>query len=281
MMSQCSNCGAQLHQGKTDVQVCPYCGAETRVFVAEPTPTASTRRTRSEFPGAPRGLGAAGALVAVLVILALLLALRPRSGSSPSTPTASAKPKLSLANLATTPFSIEPIEAPGMLGTFASFDPIANYEWAYTIGRAWKADAVLFRIDVDRVARDGTVDVKNVPKAEVTYRFYSPGCITARKASTSVVAPTTKCGLFVAVMVDGDTPTALVNAVSEDSPSAALSSPVCTLAKAFGALAKAGKLPEKPVFNVTVFGLARPHWSIDSIQGETIGSVDATTCAVL
>jgi hypothetical protein len=221
-------------------------------------------------------------LVVSLVGTALWKAQR-GADPAPETP----KPKLTLATLATTPFSYEPIDAPGMLGDFTSFDPIANYEWARSIGRAWKADAVLYRLDVDKVAKDGTVDVKNVPRAEAMYRFYSPACLKERNASTSVVVPTTKCGLYVQVQMEDGGPTALVNSVDGDSSSPAqLASPVCTLSKALSALASAGKLPQRPVYDVSLFvSSVRAHgasaeWVISDIQNLTTGSVDATSCAV-
>jgi hypothetical protein len=142
-------------------------------------------------------------------------------------------------------------------------------------------------MSVDKVAKDGTIDVKNIPKAEALYRFYSPACIAQRKASTSVVVPTTKCGLFVQILVERGGPTALVNNVSENEGSdPPLPSPVCTLSKALAAVEKAGKLPARPVYNADLFcrktrtGKVESTWILDDIQGQPIGRVDATSCAV-
>jgi hypothetical protein len=63
--------------------------------------------------------------------------------------------------------------------------------------------------------------------------------------------------------------------------------PVCTLSKAFAALAQAGKLPAKQVFNAEVFGhkdrkpgKSEPEWTFEDIQGQSVGRVDATSCAL-
>ena len=297
-MIKCPNCGAQLHGEPSVVHVCEFCGAETREPVAPAPAPAARASTEDDSPKVPAPFPV-GAFVFGLVIvvggafgIAMCATSRGSSSSaaqrSATAGTSTAKPKLTLAALATTPFSYEPIDAPGMIGTFQSFDVMANYEWAYAIGRAWKQDAVLYQMGVDKVAKDGTIDVKNVPKAEALYRFYSPACIDAKKASTSVVAPTTKCGLFVQILVHRDVPTALVNSVDADRQSdPPLSSPACTLSKAFAALEKAGKLPAKPVFNADVFvhkssttGKLDSAWSIDDIQHQPVGRVDATSCAI-
>jgi hypothetical protein len=297
-MIKCPNCGAQLHGEASAVHVCEFCGAETRELVA-PAPAPATRASaEDDAPKVPAPFPVSALVFGLVILLgggfgiAMCAGSRDSSGraaqGSTTAGASTAKPKLTLAALATTPFSYEPIDAPGMIGTFQSFDLMANYEWAAAIGRAWKQDAVLYQMGVDKVAKDGTIDVKNVPKAEALYRFYSPACTEARKASTSVVAPTTKCGLFVQILVERGGPTALVNNVSADSQSdPPLPSPACTLSKAFAALEKAGKLPAKPVFNADVFvykssstGKLDSNWSIADIQGQSIGKVDATSCAI-
>ena len=78
-----------------------------------------------------------------------------------------------VANLATAPLDRgwTAIDAPGSVGSFASFDPIANLTWARGVATAWKPDAALTRIDADRVSNAGMVDVEHTPDAAVQYRF--------------------------------------------------------------------------------------------------------------
>ncbi len=236
-----------------------------------------------------------GVIVLGLVIFAIFAPGNHASVSSNSSATATAtattpaKPKLTIANIATTPFSYDPIDAPGMIGSFDRFDPIVNLEWVRSIGRAWRADAVFYRLDIDRVARDGLIDVKNIPNAQAMYRFVSPKCASDKAASTAVVVSKVRCGLNILVMrQEGSAaPEVIADAVDGDASNPPeLPSPACTLAKAFAAVDKAGKLPAKPVFNVWILGATNrargtgPEWIIGDIQGASIARVDATSCVL-
>lgn len=299
-MHACSNCGAKMPIVDPGVvQTCAFCGAQAR----EPVPQARPVAAHYVAPAAGRKTSAGvvamflvlGAVVPAIVIAVVVMQRKPtdaRPAGTAATPPA--KPKLTLANVATSPIQgIQPIDAPGMLGTFEAFDPLANVEWAKSIARAWKADAIMHRIDAARVAKDGLVNVKTTPKAQVTYRFYSPKCVSDFASSTSVVVPTNECGMFVKVMADEEPPSAHVQIVAESPSSAAdgdyeLKSPVCTLAKAFAALEAAGKLPARPVYDTYLYDVRfkgkvpDPRWSISQITSgvDTIGYVNATTCAL-
>jgi hypothetical protein len=67
-----------------------------------------------------------------------------------------------------------------------------------------------------------------------------------------------------------------------------IKSPVCTLTQAFGKLEKAGKLPNKPLFNANLYDVSfqstklKPRWNFDQIITgmDTVGYVNADTCTV-
>jgi len=280
-MARCSSCGAQLPVGEPGaIQVCAFCGTQTReVAVA----------LEKEGEGArPASSGNGLVFLAVMVIVAVgatagIASTCDKGSAAPATP------KLSPANLATqTFFGWEAIDAPGMVGTFEAFDTIANYNWALSIGRAWKADAVLYRLAAVGVAKDGLVDFKTTPGASATYRLYSPACVREYESSTAVVAPANRCGFMLEVSAEQGQPAA-ARVYIGSGPSTSkqldpeLASPVCTLSKAFAALDQAGKLPPRPVYTADVYVIGSdPLWTFLQITSgqPNIGYVNATTCAL-
>lgn len=58
-----------------------------------------------------------------------------------------------------------------------AFEPVAGLEWALAIARGWQRDALLTRIDVDRVTPEGIVDLAAGPDNTAGYRFVSPSQI--------------------------------------------------------------------------------------------------------
>ncbi len=67
------------------------------------------------------------------------------------------------------------LDVPAPPTAWAAFDPVAGLGWALDIGRAWRADAVLTRIDVSRLTPAGTVNLEGSADDSAGYRFISPG----------------------------------------------------------------------------------------------------------
>jgi hypothetical protein len=66
------------------------------------------------------------------------------------------------------------IDAPPIVGKLETFDVDANFDWASSIGTAWSSDAKLYKIQVDSIAQDGTIDLSSRGSiASVTYSFNS------------------------------------------------------------------------------------------------------------
>lgn len=69
------------------------------------------------------------------------------------------------------------LDVPAPTSGWSAFEPVTDLRWAYAIARAWQPDARLTRIDADRVAESGTIDLTAGPDNTAGYRFVSPGQI--------------------------------------------------------------------------------------------------------
>ncbi len=120
-------------------------------------------------------------------------------------PTAPTGPKVyGLDELRTSEFrGMQPIDAPGMVGTLDAFDPGANATWANDVARHWAADARLVLVEVDHVSRTGLVHAKTSMGAKVTYRFVSPVQAAKWRAAKGAVAPDVETELALEVSKDG------------------------------------------------------------------------------
>lgn len=89
-----------------------------------------------------------------------------------------------------TEFAWKTIDVPPPPGGFAAFDPVASMPWALDIAHAWATDAVITRIDIDRVAATGAVALDG--EATGGYRFASPARAdrAKREADTGVTGAT-------------------------------------------------------------------------------------------
>ncbi len=198
-------------------------------------------------------------------------------------------PKINLANIATAPTrGWETLDAPGMVGLLDAFDVVANYSWAQKVGLAWKPDAVIMRIDVDRVGRDGLVNLKSTPDASVQYRIFSPKCRKDYEDTTATVDPHFQCELDIEIKSASGVivPTVLKTGdqlfvLKYDKE---MKSPVCTLQQVMQKLDKAKKLPQKPVFNAWADQMddGSSRWVINQIISgqDTVGYVNGNTCAI-
>jgi hypothetical protein len=86
------------------------------------------------------------------------------------------EPALTLATLATSQLESTPksMVAPEIVGTYQAFDMVANYDWASTLGAAWRPDAKLYRIDAGHFPFDAKIDLASRGStAAVTFYFNS------------------------------------------------------------------------------------------------------------
>jgi len=210
VMDKCPNCGAPLPEVERGTVVrCPFCGTETREGGDAPAPSPSPPREPTSLdpelqdllgepvrqlppvsPVAPP-TGLITALVGGVVILGgavvLLLSLRgsgshPAGSTSPSAASAREDSPPSVftpATLASAKLNqwkslpSTPLDAPGMTGDFANFDVVGNVGWASSIATTWSSDAKLWRLYVDGISPDGTIDLSRYHHADVILEFNS------------------------------------------------------------------------------------------------------------
>ena len=206
----CSQCNAPLPLGPPGTIVtCRYCGAENTID--DPA-----RRPPPAFPQPPvlgtpaaRAKGSRAGLVFGLIIavtagaVALAVTLSRRSASSGGggePATSDEKRGLPLSKLAgLAGESWEDLEAPPFTGTLDAFPPSANLEWALTIGRAWSNDAVLTRVDIAGVTRDGKLDLRSEDEPDFDAWFVSPARLASAEslAQVSDEVPPTSLRLWI------------------------------------------------------------------------------------
>jgi hypothetical protein len=286
--TKCPACGAPVPTPAPGAAAsCPYCHASLHTDAASayrlpsgPQPSAAPSRFGV--------FGLVGALTALPAIIGLVVgvgAMVPafRHGISGA---------VKVGTLGNSPFEgWTAIDAPGMVGTFESFDAVANLGWAHGLARSWKPDAALFRIDTDRVASSGKVDIVNTPDGSVEYRFTSPACVAAYKGSTAVADPQSKCELDVKIELYEGKPVvrALASSMMISDTERPIKDPACSLARSFAALKAANALLDRPVYNAAIYDFSfpgetqeSPRWTFSTVihgQGE-IPNVDATSCVV-
>jgi len=201
---KCPNCGGPIELGDHEVRTaCPYCGGSLERTIAMPHPGGRTARrgvTTSGVHGISRsarravgctllvvvGIAAIGAFIALRaarigrdVARSVADASRSAPRRAPDDPAAS----LPLARLGEPDFSGRHrlAAAPPATG-LAAFEAVVNLPWALAIAQHWAPDVQLWRIDVERLRPDGTVNVADDPHAEVSYRFVSPRKAAAFRA---------------------------------------------------------------------------------------------------
>jgi hypothetical protein len=173
------------------------------------------------------------------------------------------------------------LNAPGMVGSFEAFDPLANFDWILGIARAWNADAVITRVRIDGVSRDGTVNFAHNGSPKVRYEIQSPGCARERPGSGVTPREAQSCGLEVIVALGDDVPAArLILTGGSSSTSWAIERPKCSITMALDAADKAGQLASTPVHRVELERNAYespPVFRTDSAHG-AFARIDASSC---
>jgi hypothetical protein len=140
------------------------------------------------------------------------------------------------------------VDAPGMRGTPAAYDPLANLDWVSGIARAWAADARLKLFYVGGVREDGTADLTGGGGRTASYHFYSPARRAAAETMSRVSETDTVTELMIMVGAAGvrampQTGTA-ADGAAPDLPAAG-----CRLDRIVALLRERG-LPERPHYTL-------------------------------
>jgi hypothetical protein len=194
------------------------------------------------------------------------------------------------------------IDAPGMIGSYDSFDPMANIEWAKGVGTNWRPDAVLWTVYTQGSAKDGTVNLATTPDALVAYRFASIRCLKEfrgdppPRSGGAITAMPTQQSCILHLELNGNRGAPHVTVMTSPLPKGFLDThpeietPTCTLAQAIAAAAKAGKVPSSSLFKAGLDhtplieggapGLANEFWSLSPLDNGFGAQVTAANCAV-
>lgn len=267
----CSRCGAPLPVSDAASQRCEFCGVENELTRAVPAPPPGFLAPSFEPPPQQPPTSANPAVFVVFTILLVLGGVSAAfftatSGSSSTVssvtppgvpPGSTGEPPVSVSALHTTPLTwmaSVTIDAPGRVGALERFDPLANWEWAQSIGTAWWSDAKLFQLTADPIEKDGTVDltgpsVSSIPP-KVEYHFISQDCRASEKtrAETERAFKGSSCSL--ALEVDGAHVTVRLDLIAMDQGGEAkpVPLPACSIAQAFAYLHAAHKLTPRPAY---------------------------------
>jgi hypothetical protein len=175
------------------------------------------------------------------------------------------------------------LNAPGIVGEYGAFDPIANLPWAATVAAAWKPDAVVYRADLTTIGRDGTMNLLAGPRASVEYWIVSRKCLSDHGKSPDTLDPKKKCELRLEVESRGGAPpTVEVLLEANNDPVGSLTGPPpCALPQALASLEREEQLPPSSVVNATlrVLSSGHPAWYFTNVGSKRAsGSVNGVTC---
>ncbi|MEZ5294628.1 MAG: hypothetical protein R2745_26355 [Vicinamibacterales bacterium] len=201
---RCTGCGAALGEPTDDdlTILCTFCGLRHDINAlgsAGPAPVVielgpGMRRTNGLIVGtilAIVALSVAGGLYVSYRAATEVTTRVTEATRSVQARAAERRRALAPAELSgLTEFAWKTLDVPPPPGGFAAFDPVASLPWALDIAHAWATDAVVTRIDVDRVAATGVVALDG--EATSGYRFASPARTerAARQADTGVKGAT-------------------------------------------------------------------------------------------
>jgi hypothetical protein len=173
------------------------------------------------------------------------------------------------------------VEAPGMVGTFASFDPGANLAWATSIARAWTTDARVKGIYLDAVRPDGTIDLSARADWFADYRFYSPTRRQAQRAVREVSEEEVVSELRVMISASRiQVQLAAQTRTQLDRPDEPPLETRCTVAQVMQLLRDRG-LPPRPNYDIALLHVGWWRWSVnDATLSRSAVQIDGTTCSV-
>jgi hypothetical protein len=184
---RCQGCGGPLPEAPQDGSTitCPFCGIVNEA-AARPSVTVKldVREAAAHLGSRVKlaiGLGLAG--VALVVAFGVLRAVRPITDALDEVRQQSDAMKEAIRPLAPAELTSlteggwRHVQAQPPPSGWTAFDPVVGMEWASGIARAWAADAVLTRLEVTRVAADGTLDLTGSLGDAAEYQFVSPSRI--------------------------------------------------------------------------------------------------------
>ena len=186
----CPKCGAPAEPGAAALPVtCPWCGSTlAATHVLKSAGRGSAAPVVIDLRGARKASGALTAFVLLFVLGILgfsgwMVWTGVRSATegmrsalssvpSPARPPDRTVKVADLARLAGGRGWVTLEAAPPPV-PLAAFDAVAALPWAVAIAQAWAPDAMVHRVDVERLRPDGTVNVADDAEAEAMYRFVS------------------------------------------------------------------------------------------------------------
>lgn len=143
-------------------------------------------------------------------------------------------------------------------GGAGSLDAVAAIPWALSLAQAWRQDARLERVDVDKLRPDGLVNARDDAAASVMYRFLSPALIEEQRRQADLGKSDVKAGLFIEVK-QGEVRALVTSAQprGEALPPHPASLP---LKGVLDGIERTGKLPAKPFYSGYLIHLEREGW---------------------
>ena len=269
---QCQRCGAPLPEADGPV-TCAYCG-----MAYDPTSAFRPNVAVKLPPGTGRRLlwfVAAVALVpvlgVVLVTCGVLFTAR-KAVDQVTGGVAGRGPRpdaLKAAVLAASRAPVKPselragrgwqdldvAEPPGGAG---NLDAVAAIPWAVSLAQAWRADARLERVDVEKVRPDGLVNARDDASASVMFRFRSPSLLEEQQRQMDLGRSDVQAGCFLEVKQGAVR--ALVTSVHDPREAPPPHPASLSLKRILEGLDRAGRLPAKPFYGGYLIHLRDDGW---------------------
>ncbi|MBL0210690.1 MAG: hypothetical protein IPQ13_07230 [Holophagaceae bacterium] len=143
-------------------------------------------------------------------------------------------------------------------GGAGNLEAVAAIPWALSLAQAWRKDARLDRVDVEKLRPDGLVNAQDDESASVTYRFLSPSQLEEQRRQADLARSDAKTGLFIEIR-SGSARALLTGGHRRDGllPPHPASLP---LQRILGGLERAGSLPSKPFYRGYLIHLEGEGW---------------------
>lgn len=266
---RCQSCGAPLPEAAAEAPfICQFCGTAYD--------TTAPFRTGMKFRLAP-GIGrrilwilSAAILVPVFGVLAVTCvimfsvkkavdtgrtATRTRIADIPAKRGALMKPSELRGSEGGGWQALDCAPPPGGVG---NLEAVAAIPWALSLAQAWREDARLDRVDVDKLRPDGLVNAQDDEAASVTYRFLSPSRLEEQRRQADLGRSDVSTGLFIEIK-SGKARALVTGGHRRDGllPPHPASLP---LKQVLGGLERAGSLPSKPFYRGYLIHLEGEGW---------------------
>jgi hypothetical protein len=174
-----------------------------------------------------------------------------------------------------------PLDAPGITGDYAAFDLLGNLDWASGVAKAWSLDATLWRVYLQRVGLDGTMDLSPGGTADVILEYNS---LTKGDVDLTLEIHAPR---GIAATAPGAHVSVSVSAHRDTTARDRLATPTCSVPKAFATAKAHGLSDASPLYGANValvVDRGKEYWNVQYAVGKTSikGAetwVDARTCA--